>query len=428
MYKFIVLLALIVFTGCSQKVPEALATSSSESHKKIFEEEDTLIMFGLRAEQVKDFRSAAKIFDTLYEKSLRKEYIHRSLQNRLYLKEHQVIIAKVDEITNKEFSDFILIRLKIIALIQSKKLKEAQALAISLVKASEDEADYLLVSDIYGAQQEYDKAVDYLQSAYLRNYSEKILDKLSLFLYMNLNKKKEAIAYLETHTRIHGSSIDICKRLVNFYSNENNAEGLLSAYLRYYELDKNQEVAKKIVQLYGFTREYGELTLFLEESKSNDVALLDLYVNFKNYIKAFPLARNIYDDTGDVKYLGESAIYEYESQVNKNDKAFLIKISKKFEEVLKHTRESLYLNYYGYILIDHDLDINQGMKYIEEALVAEPNSSYYLDSLAWGHYKLNECVKAWKVILKVRTLEGGDDPEVIKHYEIIKKCKGKSKQ
>ena len=118
-------------------------------------------------------------------------------------------------------------------------------------------------------------------------------------------------------------------------------------------------------------------------------------------------------------------IYEYENQKNKNDKVFLTKIAKRFEELLAEDSRALYLNYYGYILIDHDVDVKKGMKYVQKALELQPETSYYLDSMAWGHYKLGECKKALKIIQKVRTLDGGDDPEVILHHEKIKKCKGK---
>ena len=184
---------LIIFSACSQKLPLDANIKVVEKNKKLFAEEDSLIMFALRAEQVQDFKSAAKIFEKLYEKSLRKEYIHRSLQNRLFLKENKFVIGKVDEIVGTSKDDFILIRLKIIALIQDSKLKNAQDEAIKLVELTKDESDYILVSDILGAQQKFDEAVKYLESGYSQNYSEKILDKMSIILYVNLNRKKDAL-------------------------------------------------------------------------------------------------------------------------------------------------------------------------------------------------------------------------------------------
>ena len=413
------------FHGCVATTLTSPEKSVENLNKKVFEEEDTLIMFALRTEELRDFKSASEIFDTLYVKSNKKEYLYRSLQNYLYLKENDTVINRVDYVSQGKLDDFILVRLKIVALIQAEKYDEAELLALQLVEHSKVVDDYILVSDIYTAKQEFDIAVKYLESAYVQDYSEKILDRMSIILYVNLRRKKDAIAQLETHTRIHGCSIVICKRLIGIYSNEDNIEGLLSAYLRYFKLDANAEVAKQIVQLYGYKKEYNQLILFLQSSGSDDKTLLQLYLNSKNYAKAYPLARKLYKETGEVKYLGESVIYEYENEENKNNKEFLSKISKKFEELIEQDSNSLYLNYYGYILIDHEFDVKKGMKYVKRALEIEPNSSYYLDSLAWGHYKMQECKESLEVIQKVLKLEGGNDPEVLKHHEMIKKCKGK---
>ena len=44
-------------------------------------------------------------------------------------------------------------------------------------------------------------------------------------------------------------------------------------------------------------------------------------------------------------------------------------------------------------LIDHDIDIKRGIKYVKEALKIEQVSSFYKDSLAWGYFKLRQCKK-----------------------------------
>lgn len=422
---FFILMINIFFTACATSQSQESLATLVQKNQKVFEEEDTLIMFALRSEELGDLKSACEILDTLYEKSKKKEYLYRSLQNYLYLKENQIVIDRVNHVSDAKNEDFILSRLKIVALIQMARFEEAEVLAVALVEKSKLESDYMLVSDIYMAKEEFDLAVKYLESAYLQDYSEKILDRISIILYVNLNRKKDAIAHLETHTRVHGCSSVICKRLIAIYSNEDNIEGLLSTYLRYYSLDKDPEVAKQIVQLYGYKKDLNHLMLFLQSSQSDDKTLLQLYLSTKNYLKAFPLAMKLYKETGEVKYLGESIIYEYESATNKEDKEFLKKISKKFEDLIEKDKNSLYLNYYGYILIDHNVNVKKGMKYVQLALELESNSSYYLDSLAWGHYKLGECKKSLDVILRAMKLEGGRDPEVLKHYEMIKKCKGK---
>lgn len=415
---FIILLFL--FNGCSSS---AVQPKKSLAGVKVFENEDVLIMYALRAEQLRDYASAAKIYNTLYENSNKKEYLYHSLQSKLNMYDSQAVIDKVDEITKGSLDDFFLVRIKIIALLQQEKLEEAKNLALNLVDKSDAVDDYLLVSDIYVKQGKFNTAAKYLESAYTQDYNEKILDKMSIVLYVNLQRKKDAIAQLETHSRVYGCSELICNRLLGFYSNDNNIDGLLSTYLRLYKINSSKEIARKIVQLYAYKKEYIKLMTFLENSKSDNDTLLQLYVTTQNYLKAYPLAEKLYAKTGEIEYLGKSAIYEYESSSNRNDKELLKRVVEKLSKVVKEYPNPLYLNYYGYILIDHDIDVKKGMKYVNKALESEPSSPYYLDSLAWGYYKLGDCKKASSIIEKVSKLEGGDVQEVRDHIDAIKKCK-----
>jgi tetratricopeptide (TPR) repeat protein len=390
--------------------------------EKVFEEEDSYILFGLRAEEIKAYIAASKIFTTLYEKSNKKEYLYRSLQNDLASKKNKKVVARVDEILDENFDDYILIRLKIMALIGLNQYELAKDNALKLVTLSNEVNDYILVSNIYVKQQKFDTAIKYLESAYTQNYNEKILDKMSIILYVNLQRKKDAIAQLETHSRIHGCSKIICVRLIGFYSNENNIDGLLSTYLRFYNLNHNPEISKKIVQIYSYKQEHIKLMDFLEDTQSDNKTLLELYITLKNYKKAYPLAAKLYVKTQEINYLGQSAIFEYESSENKDDTDMQMRVVKKLKKLVNKKEMPLYLNYLGYLLIEHDLDVKLGIEYVKKALDVNPNSAYYLDSLAWGYYKLGMCTKADTLIQTILKLKGGDEAEVLEHAKMIKKC------
>ena len=92
----------------------------------------------------------------------------------------------------------------------------------------------------------------------------------------------------------------------------------------------------------------------------------------------------------------------------------------KFEEVTAILNDSVYLNYYGYLLIDHTIDVKKGIALVERALKLEPDSPYYLDSLAWGYYKLGECQKAYDIMKDFD--ESISEPEVLSHINAIKQC------
>ncbi len=420
MYKTLIFLVLaIFFTACTGPNVDV------DPSKKAFEEEDTILVFALRAEQLGEYKSASTMFETLYDKSDKKEYLYRSLENDLLSYQYEKAISRIDDELDDSYDDLELVRMKVLALINLAEFEKAKDLGLVLVERSQKVDDYILVSDIYVKLSKFDTAVKYLEGAYSKDYNEKILDKISVILYVNLDRKKDAIAHLETHAKIHGCSEIICNRLLSIYSNENNIDALLRIYLKLYEFNKSEQVAQKIVQIYGYTKHYIKLISFLEETNTDDQLLLQLYIQVKNYKKAAPLSERLYNETSNIAYLAQSAIFEYEGSDDKNDTQMHKRVVEKLKNAVLTDPKALYYNYLGYILIDHSIDIKEGMEYIEKALEQHPDSAYYLDSKAWGYYKLGECKKAYELIKRVVKMEGGDEKEVQDHFKIIKKCKRK---
>ena len=391
MSKIVYLLTSFTFvmflSACSSLNAEV--TQAKSPNQKSFLVEDTYIMFALRAEELGDHRDALKFFDILYKKSGKKEYLYKALAHQIMLKQYHKVLQRIDSIKPSSLDDLKLMRLKAIALYQLKK---------------------------------YKLALKYFEIIYGKTYDEKILDKMSVILFANFHREAEAIAKLETHSRMRGCSALICKRLIGFYANSNNLEGIVSTYLRMYAKNRDELVAKKILQIYAYQKEYEPMIAFLEKYTIEPETLLELYGVTKNYTKAYKLAAKLYKKNGKISYLGQSAIFEYESAKKKSDTKVLQSVVEKLETVVQKTKSPLYENYLGYVLIDHEIDVKKGMQYIENVLRVKPDSAYYLDSLAWGYYKLHQCQQAKKLMDRVVTLEGGDDPEVLKHVQMIDKC------
>ncbi len=297
----------------------------------------------------------------------------------------------------------------------NKKLFEAEDFFILSALRAEEIGDFNSSVELYSKLYEKTQRKEYLYKR-LKNeiYSgntQSVLERVELLLLDN----KDNIKLLEIKNIALYS-------LAKLYNKKADIDGILTVYLELYKMSKNREVANKIVQIYSYKQDYSKLVTFLESSHSDNKTLLSIYTSSQNYTKAYMLAHNIYLQTGDVNYLGQSAIYQYESAIDKDDTEMLGNIVEKLKNVVKKSTPSLYLNYLGYLLIDHNIDISKGMEYVKSALKLEPNSAFYLDSLAWGYYRLGHCKDAKEIMDKVVKLEGGDNKEVVLHINSIDRC------
>ena len=63
------------------------------------------------------------------------------------------------------------------------------------------------------------------------------------------------------------------------------------------------------------------------------------------------------------------------------------------------------------------------MQCVQEALKQEPKNPYFLDSLAWGYYKLNDCKNAQIVIGEIAQEDIQKEKEISEHFKLIQQCK-----
>ncbi len=416
---FLIFFTVLFIVGCSM---HNSVNYAKDTNKKAFEQEDTYILYALYAEEKKDYSAAAGLFEMLYKNSAKAEYKYRELANYSLAGDYKTLLKKCSYYIENEENDFKVRRYEILGLIATSQYELAKSKALRLLDEDKKVENYLLVSEIYIKEKHYDTAMKYLESAYSINYDEAILDQMAVILYINLDRKADAIAQLESHSRLHSCSEKICMRLASFYSKENNLDGMLSTYLRLYENSPNDEIADAIIRIYTYQNNRMKLFMFLEETHARDTMLLQMYIEKKLYEKAADLALKLYESNGDIIYLGQNAIFSYESSKNKSDKNILKDVIKKLKKVVKQEASPLFLNYLGYLMIDHNIKIEEGIKYVNQALKIEPESAFYLDSLAWGYYRQNRCYEAKKLMKIVTEKIGSDDEELKKHINAIDKC------
>lgn len=80
-----------------------------------------------------------------------------------------------------------------------------------------------------------------------------------------------------------------------------------------------------------------------------------------------------------------------------------------FQEALKlNPNNADVMNYYGYSLIDRDLNLERGLDLVRRAAALQPQNGAVIDSLGWAYYKLGRYDEALAALEKAVQLEPGD--------------------
>ncbi len=417
MYRYSVAVALLMiflFTGCSVNSPKP-----NENLTKAYKNENKYILYALSYQQQQKYKEAIKYYIKLYNHTKKFEYLKEIISLSASLKDYSLLGKYVKIGLERFHNNQFLKKAQIQYYLFKKDYKKVEDLTLKLTETYKNEESYEFAGYAFLNMKKYSLALKFFERAYGINFNEDILCNISDILYTYLNRKDDAIAYLETHIRLKGCSRKVCFKLLGIYAREKDINGLISVYKRLYKHKKRGIYAKKLVDLLLYQGEKEEAISFLKKSGYDEDMLMDIYLSSKNFKEAYKVAKNLYLKTNDVKYLGKMAIYQYESAKIK-DKKLISSVVKKFEKTVKKSKDPMFLNYYGYLLIDYDIDIKKGIKLVKEALRVEPDSPYYLDSLAWGYYKLGKCKKAKKIMQKVTQMS--QDKEVLKHMKMIEKC------
>ena len=429
-YSRIVLFIVLLLgsIGCAKQY------NSSDTEKKVNYREDLLIMMALDSENNQKYLHSFEYYKKLFEMTDKEIYLKKTIAYSYKLKKYDQMLelSKIGSKTFEKKNEYF-IQQSIIGYLSLKKLDLALQKAKELLKDYNSAKNYEIIANIYYAKGDYKNSLKYYESAYVKNQNEYTLLKLTNILYTYLNQKDIALAYLETYLQTKGCSTDVCNKLMLIYQEQGNIDGMISIlnkiYLKY-SLDPNLKKTSLMIQNILVSllerKDINKAIKYLEKHKINKQRLLNLYEQNGKLEKALALTRVLYKQTNKPELLGKIAMFQFE--LAKDKKAIMKHVVANFELALSSgINNPSYQNYYGYLLIDFDMDIKKGLKLIKSALKTTPNNIAYLDSLAWGYYKLGKCKKALQVMERVINTAGLNDHEIRIHWEKINNCKTNKK-
>jgi len=387
--------------------------------------EDELIIQGLLYEEYKAFGRSREIYGKLYDVTGAKVYLFKEVTSSLFSRTNIDGSIKRLKMWDEKHPDTLEVKRLLIPLyLTGNRIKEAKIEAEYLLERSNKITDLELASKPFLYTGEFKRALDLLARVYEKTSNEDVLLRMSVIMDEYTNERTKAIQLLEMHRHMNIVSNKVYFKLLELYIKENDIDGLLGIYKVLYEQNKDEKYLKKIIEAYAYKRDIIGAIDFLEKNKIGESILYELYKRKKLFNKAFLLIDHLYSEKKDPRWIAEKGVLLFEKAEDKNDTEMIKNVILYFEKAIDlGVDDSLYLNYYGYTLIDKDIDVKKGIRVIENALKQQPDNTYYLDSLAWGYYKEHQCKKAYELMKRVVDEEGLKEAEIIEHWDTIQKCK-----
>ncbi|WP_290879672.1 hypothetical protein [Helicobacter sp.] len=423
-FSGIALIVLIGLMGCLRndfKLPFARASFPEN-------QEDIYIMQGYAALDIQDLQSAKESFMKAYAIHPDKNYLKEILGILVAQQDFENAKIKAYEYLTKYPKDEEVRGALVGILTGSKDLDTALKEAKILISLNKSAQNYETLSSVYFLREDFANAIQTLSRAYALTQDEMILDRLGAIYLLFLKQPQKTITLYETHIKTHGISKLIGEKLALLYTESKNHLEAARVYTNLYESLGDQNYAKIALEFYFRLKRLDLAKAFLLKNPkidAHDEILLEIYRLQKDYPNSLKQAKLLYENTQDLNYLAYYAMMSYEG-LKSYPRAKLAEIEHDLKISAQSLDDALYWNYLGYLMIEHDFKdsgrINEGMKYVQLALDKEPQNTYYLDSLAWGYFKLKDCIRAKEIIEQIPPDEREKESEIKEHYKQITFC------
>lgn len=195
---------------------------------------------------------------------------------------------------------------------------------------------------------------------------------------------------------------------------------------------KDPELTVNLAMLYGEKTDAPDATKLLEGMLQGNPSDQQIYVDLaqvqersKKYgdaEKSAQKAEEIATAPADkqMAWFMLGAIYERQKKYDLAEQ--------EFQKVLQQNPNNApVLNYYGYMLADRGVRLDEATSLIQKAVKQEPNNGAYLDSLGWAYYKQDKLAEAQEYLHKAVDHDN-NDPQILSHLGDVYIKLGENKQ
>ena len=317
--------------------------------------------------------------------------------------------------------------------IRRGEIQKAIVLLEGIRKEESSPAIDHILGTLYLNQKQFDKALGLLNAYYEYSQDEEALKKI-LAIYFSQNKNDKAIVQLEEYLNKKMCSQDLCQKAIDIFNQFGRNDAAHKIFAKYYKESPTLQNAKYYLQVLLNQKQFDEAEKIAKSFPFDRRLLLDLYVVQNKFKEASFQAKKIYEEKKEAKFLAWSAIYAYQGEQNISAlelKQIIANLTeaidarakqRKIDNENPNSEDAFFYNFLGYVLVEHDIDIKKGIDLIKQALKISPNSLAYIDSLAWGYYKLGDCLQAQNIFSNIPKDQIKEDAELRSHFEAIRQC------
>ena len=384
--------------------------------------EDDKIFEALSFIDVGDYKSAIEIYNEIYDSTNKLEYLEEVIRLSMAIGDTSNALSYIKQyqkINNKN------LRIKYILAniyMMQKSTNEAILAYEDIIKFEKEDfinkMNFKNLGGLYALKKEYKIARKYLMQSYA---IEQELHTLLLITSADiaLGDFNSSVPLIEDYFKESIDS-DFAQIIIQLSFEAKNTKELESLFDSYYKKYPNKINANNLFLVYVIDGKLDSALSLADEYDLNLEIVVDKYLFLKDYKNARAILKKLMDKKDDSFYYGILAIIDFEEAQDKE--SILDSVIKNFQIALKDDDNPTFANYLGYLLIDYDIDINEGINYVKNALNIEPNNPAFLDSLAWGYYKLNQCEESLEIMNKIDKEILESEKEIKEHLEQIRKC------
>lgn len=384
--------------------------------------EDDKIFEALSFIDVGDYQSAIDIYNKLYESTNKLEYLQEVIRLSIFAgKTEDALqdIKKYQSIDNKNLQ----IKYALANIYTSLKDTDNAIVAYEdIIKLENDDfankTNFKILGGLYALKKDFNNAQKYLMKSYEIQKDEHTL-LLITSVDISLNDFNHSVPLIKDYFKEEIND-DFAQVITQLSFINKHLDDVESLFVYYFDKYQNAINANNLFRVYVIDNNFDGALELAHKYDLNLETIVDKYLIMKDYKNARAVLKEMMAKKDDPYYYGVMAIIDFEEAGDK--KSVINDVIKNFKIALKANNYPLFENYLGYLLIDYDIDINEGIKYIKDALKEEPNNPAYLDSLAWGYYKLNKCKDAFNIINKIPKEIIDNEKEIKDHFEHIESC------